>query len=252
MHTQEEKDRQDLKAAHKQQTLHLDPGADISTPSAVWSTVDITRNELVLTFLDAGRLGFDLTLSGVSCIADDAPAAVSSVLRVGMALSAVQGKSVMQLSAEETRRLWTSTVGCRPLALTFAMDMPSSDADATVETSPSWGQEPPLKLQAAEEESQHRNRHDGNQRLRSPTAVTRRKVQETVQSLVGLSKALSMQQEQVLGQAHGHRERPGPEVQLDISAIDTVNASAEALRAAADEIELLQRELRMFQQRAGD
>ena len=239
-----------MKAAHKQQTLHLDPGADVSAPSAVWSTVDMTRNEVVLTFLNAGRLGFDLTLSGVSCIADDAPAAVSSMLRVGMALSAVQGKSVLQLPAEETRRLWASTVGCRPLALTFAMDTSSSDAYAAFETSPLRGQEPALKLQAADEEIKHRNRHDGDQRLRSPTAVTRRMVQETVESLVGLSKALAMQQEQALGQAHKHGTCTGAE--LDMSAIDTVNASAEALRAAADEIELLQRELRMFQQRAGD
>eukprot|EP01043_Picozoa_sp_COSAG02_P014998 COSAG02_NODE_628_length_19343_cov_15.829297_14_plen_229_part_00 len=218
----------------------------MANPSAAWSTADTTRSELVLTFLNAGRLGFDLTLSGVSCIAEDATAAVSSMLRVGMTLRAVQGRSVLQLSAEETRALWKSTFECRPLALTFAMDAPSSnpvaDAGAALENSASQEHYTVPTLESAEEQTNCPGHSRAEQHLRSPTVATQRMVLETVDSLVGLSKTLKMQQEQ-----QGYDNGTGGQVRLDSSAIATVNASAEALRAAADEIELLQRELRMFQ-----
>jgi hypothetical protein len=229
----------------------------VADPSDAWSTADPARSELVLTFLNAGRLGFDLTLSGVSCIADDAAAAVSGMLRVGMTLRAVQGRSVMQLPAEETRTLWRSTFECRPLALTFATDAPSSDAGAYAgaapKTSASQGHDMVPTLEAAQEKSNCPGRSHGDHNLRSPTVATQRMVLETAESLVGLSRTLKIQQqEQALGQEKGHGEGTGGHVRLDSSAIATVNASAEALRAAADEIELLQRELRMFQYRDDD
>ena len=250
VHAQEEKERQDLKAAHKQQPLHLDPGADIAAPSAVWCTVDTSRNELVLTFLNDGRLGFDLTLSGVSFIADDAPAAPR--LQVGMALSAVQGRTVTGLSPEETRALWAATVDCRPLALAFAMDLPSSDAGAN-DTSPTTrDQKPEPDLEAADERNERRSHSRSDEGLRSPTVATQRMVEETVVSLVGLSKVLRTQQEQAQRPGQNNGRSADAQVRLDSSAIDTVNASAKALRAAADEIELLKTELRMFQQRDAD
>ena len=249
VHAQEEKERQDLKAAHKQQPLHLDPGADVAAPSAVWCTVDTSRNELVLTFLNAGRLGFDLTLSGVSFIADDAPAAPR--LQVGMALSAVQGRTATGLSPEETRALWAATVDCRPLALAFAMDLPSSDAGAN-DTSPTRDQKPEPDLEAADERNERRSHSRSDEGLRSPTVATQRMVEETVVSLVGLSKVLRTQQEQAQRPGQNNGRSADAQVRLDSSAIDTVNASAEALRAAADEIELLKTELRMFQQRDAD
>ena len=223
----------------------------MANPCAAWYTADTTRSELVLTFLNAGRLGFDLTLSGVSYIAEDAAAAVASMLRVGMTLSAVQGKSVMQLSAEETRALWKSTFECRPLALTFAKDAPNSeavaDAGAALENSASQEHDMAPTLESAEEQTNCPGRNRADQHLRSPTAATQRMVLETVDSLVGLSKTLKMQQEE-----QGHGNGTGGQVRLDSSAIATVNASAEALRAAAVEIELLQRELRMFQHHERD
>lgn len=257
VHAQEEKERQDLQPAHKQLPLHVDPGKDVASPSATWSTVDATRHELVLTFLNPGRLGFDLTLSGVSFISDDAPAAVSSTLLVGMALSAVQGKSVLQLSVEEMRQLWATTVDCRPLALAFAMKVPSSDADgegdAAPENSVSREREPELGLGTAEERVRYLGGHNGHH-LRSPTVATQRIVEKSAQSLAQLSKALMMQQEPIQppGDSQSQGKATCSEMRLDSSAINTVSASAEALRAAADEIELLKRELRMFQQRSGD
>ena len=275
--TQEEKERQDLKAAHWQQTLHLDPAADVTAPSAAWSTVDTARGELVLTFLTQGRLGFDLTCRGVSCIANDATPPVSTDLRVGMTLSAVQGTAVSGLSAEEMRRVWSSTAHRRPLALAFVLPV---DVDPPAEPEPEPVPEPEPEMEG----------HD--YAARSPTVATQRMVEKTVESLVGLSEALTVQQQrqqqrrqqQQVGTSAGGvapavPQRPQTDVdleeaaaaaaavaeaatagagtstrcttvQLDSSAIDTVKASAEALRAAADEIELLKRELSMFQQRS--
>ena len=241
-HLLEEKMSQDLQAA--QQTMHMDPSAEGSAaPSAAWSTRSDERGEMVLTFLTQGRLGFDLAMSGdVSCIANDAIAPVSTDLRVGMVLSAVQGRAIAELSCDEKSTLWSSTIRRRPLALTFAL--------------------PPRVSRASPESQEHLVEHSAaadrpsgaalqKTRERSPTVATQQMVQATVESLRRLEESLQSDAEPGGGSGGGSAT-----LQEDGSVVDrstlrsTVKSSAEVLRAAASEIEQLKRELRMFQQGA--
>ena len=91
--------------------------------ATAWSTASAPRDELVLTFVTPGQLGFDLdkSYSRVLSINANADAPICTDLQVGMTLRAVQGTEVAGLSSTQMRRLWSSTAHRRPLALSFAL-----------------------------------------------------------------------------------------------------------------------------------
>jgi hypothetical protein len=118
------------------ETLHMDRDSE---PSTAWSTTSVARDELVLTFLTKGSLGFDLDLTcgRVVAISADAVAPVSTELQVGMIVRAVQGTAIADLSSAEVRRLWSSTAHRRPLALSFTLSSARTAASGPVAPSSS-------------------------------------------------------------------------------------------------------------------